>query len=136
MLCRQDFGGPFTFLRQLFRTRPKIGAATAEIWSVDHLAALAGMLSENFVRTERESNARRVSAMGAGEFIVPAADASGRKIHVSPDEVRAKVKLVLSTPSYTKNAKRISEKMSTFGGISWTARFIEDFCQDDDFCLS
>jgi UDP:flavonoid glycosyltransferase YjiC (YdhE family) len=77
--------------------------------------------------SERESNARRVSALGAGEFIVPRGDASGRKKYVAPDEVRAKVKQVLSTHSYTQNAERISEKMGTIGGISWTAALIEDF---------
>ncbi len=79
--------------------------------------------------SERESNARRVSAVGAGEFILPTADASGRKKYVVPDELRAKIIQVLSTPSYTENAKRISEKMQTMGGISWTADLIEDFGQ-------
>lgn len=79
--------------------------------------------------SERESNARRVQAVGAGEFIVPATDASGKKRYIAPDELRAKVRQVLSTPSYTENARRISEKMQTIGGIAWTARRIEEFSQ-------
>jgi UDP:flavonoid glycosyltransferase YjiC (YdhE family) len=77
--------------------------------------------------SERESNARRVQAVGAGEFIVPATDASGKKRYIAPDELRARVRQVLSTPSYTENARRISEKMQTIGGIAWTARRIEEF---------
>ena len=77
--------------------------------------------------SERESNARRVSALGAGEFILPGGDASGRKKYVAPDEVRAIVKQVLSTPAYGQNAKRIGEKMGTVGGVPWTAGLIEDF---------
>ncbi len=78
--------------------------------------------------SERESNARRIRAVGAGEFIVPEVDASGKKRYISPDELRAKVRQVLSTPSYTENARRISEKLQTIGGIAWTARLIESFC--------
>jgi UDP:flavonoid glycosyltransferase YjiC (YdhE family) len=79
--------------------------------------------------SERESNARRVKAAGAGEFVVPKTDSSGRKKYVDPNELRATVRRVLSTPSYRENAKRISDKMRTFGGIARTARLIEDFSQ-------
>ncbi len=47
-----DFGGTLSFLYQLARTRHQMGSATSEVWSVDHLAGLTGMLSENFVRSE------------------------------------------------------------------------------------
>ena len=49
---KRDFGRTFGFLRQLAQTHPQMGSATSEIWSVDHLAALTGMLSEKFVRSE------------------------------------------------------------------------------------
>lgn len=79
--------------------------------------------------SERESNARRVKAVGAGEFIAPETDFPGRKKYVPPDELQAKVRQVLSNPSYTENAKRICEKMQTIGGVSWTAYLMEDFFQ-------
>ncbi len=77
--------------------------------------------------SERESNARRVAAVGAGDLIVPTADASGRRKHVRAEEVQAKVRYVLSDPSFTINARRISEKMQTYGGATEAARLIENF---------
>lgn len=76
--------------------------------------------------SERESNARRIAALGAGEFVVPVEDISGEK-HVSGEEVRAKVKRVLSDPSFTENARRLGEKMRAYGGAPEAARLIEDF---------
>lgn len=76
--------------------------------------------------SERESNARRIAALGAGDFVVVAEDVSGEK-HVSAEEVRAKVRRVLSDPSFTTNARRIGEKMRAYGGASEAARLIENF---------
>lgn len=79
--------------------------------------------------SERESNARRVQAVGAGEFITPTTDPSGRKKYIDPNELRAMVRQVLFTPSYAKNASRISKMMQIVGGVSWTTDRIEEFCQ-------
>ncbi len=49
--------------------------------------------------TERESNARRLAALGAGEVVMPVTGADGEK-HVDIAEFGAKVKRVLSEPSY------------------------------------
>jgi len=76
--------------------------------------------------SERESNARRVAAMGAGVFILPTENRSRRK-YVSPQALRAAVRRVLSDPSFTQNARRVSEKMKTYGGATQAARLIEDF---------
>ncbi len=76
--------------------------------------------------SERESNARRIAALGAGEFIVPTEDGSGKK-HVPAEEVRVKVRHVLAEPSFTLNARRVSAKMQTYGGASEAARLIENF---------
>ena len=76
--------------------------------------------------SERESNARRIAALGAADFVVPTEDASAEK-HVSVEEVRAKVRQVLSDPSFTINARRIGETMWGYGGASEAARLIEDF---------
>jgi len=79
--------------------------------------------------SERESNARRVAAVGAGEFIVPIESARHKK-HVCVDELRAKVKQVLADPAYTANARRISDKMQTYGGAAEASRLIEDLARE------
>lgn len=76
--------------------------------------------------SERESNARRIVAMGAGEFVIPVEGAFKRK-HVSVEELRATIRKVLGDPSYTANARRISEMMRAYGGAPEAARLIEDF---------
>jgi len=76
--------------------------------------------------SERESNARRIAALGAADFVVPTEDESAEK-HVSVEEVRAKVRQVLSDPSFATNARRLGEKMRRYGGASGAARLIEDF---------
>ncbi len=77
--------------------------------------------------SERESNARRIAALGAGAF-VPVEIASGKKrVHV--DELRATVKRVLADPSYAENARRTGERMRSYGGVSQAAHLIEQFIQ-------
>ena len=44
--------------------------------------------------------------------------------YVSVAPVRAKVKYVLSNPSFAANAKRIGEKMPGYGGAAEAARLI------------
>jgi UDP:flavonoid glycosyltransferase YjiC (YdhE family) len=77
--------------------------------------------------SERESNARRIAAVGAGDFVLPKSDFSGRKKQIQATEVHAKVKLVLSNSSFTENARRISEKIRNYGGAPDAARLIENF---------
>ena len=43
----------------------------------------------------------------------------------SVDELRTKVRKVLSDPIYTENARKISEKMSSYGGAAEAERLIE-----------
>jgi UDP:flavonoid glycosyltransferase YjiC (YdhE family) len=75
---------------------------------------------------ERESNARRVAAVGAGEYVLPTGK-GWRKKHVDADELRTKVKQVLADPSYTANARRIGEQLRAYGGAPEAARLIADF---------
>ncbi|MBN1810469.1 MAG: hypothetical protein JXA14_01385, partial [Anaerolineae bacterium] len=75
--------------------------------------------------SERESNARRIAAQGAGDYVVPKSDITGRKKQVSAEEVRTKVFNILSDASFTENARRISERMRAYGGASEAARLIE-----------
>jgi UDP:flavonoid glycosyltransferase YjiC (YdhE family) len=75
--------------------------------------------------SERESNARRIADQGAGDYVVPTSDRSGRNKRVSAHDVRAKVFKILSDGSFTENARRIGEKMKAFGGALKAARLIE-----------
>jgi MGT family glycosyltransferase len=78
--------------------------------------------------SERESNARRVAAVGAGDLLVPTINASGQK-QISAGELRDKIKHVLTDPTFTQNAQRISKKLKTYGGAAKAARLIEDFTE-------
>jgi hypothetical protein len=49
---KENFGNLFNFLGHLLRSIPiKMPPITSEIWNVDHISAVAGMLNKNFVRT-------------------------------------------------------------------------------------
>ncbi|NUM43118.1 MAG: hypothetical protein HUU38_00315 [Anaerolineales bacterium] len=73
--------------------------------------------------SERESNARRVAALGAGEMLLPEIGNGGKKT-VSPLEFRAKVRQLLSTPAYKENAMNIREKLRRYGGPAQAADLI------------
>ncbi len=75
--------------------------------------------------SERESNARRIAAVGAGDYVAPNSDITGTKKVVSAEEVETKVFQILSNPSYRENAKRIGEKMRGYGGAFAAAKLIE-----------
>jgi MGT family glycosyltransferase len=77
--------------------------------------------------SERESNARRIAAVGAGDFVLPITDASGRKKKLNAEELRIKIEHVLLDPSYKENAGKISAKMKRYGGASEAANLIEKF---------
>jgi UDP:flavonoid glycosyltransferase YjiC (YdhE family) len=74
--------------------------------------------------TERESNARRVAALGAGEIVLPVSGADGEK-RIDADEFGAAVWQVLREPSYRASAARIAESMRNFGGAREAADRIE-----------
>jgi len=80
--------------------------------------------------SERESNARRITALGAGDFILPTSDTTGTKKQVSADEVRTKVFNILSDASFSENARKISERMKNYGGVSEAARLITSFVNE------
>ena len=99
--------------------------------------------------SERESNARRVAALGAGEAVIPADISSGIKnflaheLHAGIkrilkstrltddliDELKKKVRKILSDTSYAENAGKVSRKMSAYGGASQAAQLIERLIQ-------
>jgi MGT family glycosyltransferase len=76
--------------------------------------------------TERESNARRVMALGAGEIVMPVDSADGEK-HIDVAEFGAKIRRVLDDPDYLRSAQRIAESMRKFGGAEEAADRIEKF---------
>jgi UDP:flavonoid glycosyltransferase YjiC (YdhE family) len=76
--------------------------------------------------SERESNARRLSSLGAGEFILPQTDDNGEKT-ISMDEFREKIWRVLGDSTYHQNAQRVAQSMKFFGGASQAADLIEAF---------
>jgi zeaxanthin glucosyltransferase len=74
---------------------------------------------------ERESNARRLASLGAGEVVMPVNGADGEKL-VDVAEFGMKVKRVLNEPSYRQSAKRVAESMRCFGGAWAAAERIEE----------
>jgi UDP:flavonoid glycosyltransferase YjiC (YdhE family) len=77
--------------------------------------------------SERESNARRIVALGAGAMV--SVESDGRKKYVNAEELRKTVRHVLGDPAFYENASRISEKMRTYGGATLAARLIEEFSE-------
>ena len=76
--------------------------------------------------SERESNARRVAAVGAGEYVLPKAENS-RKKKIALAEFREKIECVLSTSTYLLKAQIQSQKLAAYDGLEKTVTIIEDF---------
>jgi UDP:flavonoid glycosyltransferase YjiC (YdhE family) len=76
--------------------------------------------------TERESNGRRLAALGAGEVVVPSSDGNGEK-HIDLREFSAKVQQVLEEPAYRQSAQRVAQSMAKYGGAEEAATRIENF---------
>jgi MGT family glycosyltransferase len=76
--------------------------------------------------SERESNARRMAALGVGEFVIPTVCECGEK-HLDVDEFRAVVKSVLGDPEYQERATTLTGSMRKYGGAREAADRIERF---------
>ena len=76
--------------------------------------------------TERESNARRLIALGAGEIVMPMDGADGEK-HIDEADFSGKVHRALNEPGYRNAARRVAESMRRFGGAQEAADRIERF---------
>ena len=76
--------------------------------------------------SERESNARRIAAAGAGEYVLPKKSSSKIK-EIDLDEFREKLKLVLADSAYQKKADMLSQRLKEFGGPNTAARLINEF---------
>lgn len=76
--------------------------------------------------TERESNARRLVALGAGEIVMPVDGLNGEKT-IDASEFEAAVLRVLKDPAYRRSAQRVSESMQGYGGAKAAADKVEKF---------
>ncbi len=76
--------------------------------------------------SERESNARRVVALGAGEMVLPTDGEDGEKT-IDAAEFSAKVERVLRESAYRTAVQRVAESMREYGGIDEASRQLEKF---------
>ncbi len=76
--------------------------------------------------TERESNARRVTALGAGEIVLPV-DGTDAEKHIDVQDFSVKVHRVLNDPSYRNSARQVAESMRPYRGALQAADHIERF---------
>jgi UDP:flavonoid glycosyltransferase YjiC (YdhE family) len=75
--------------------------------------------------SERESNARRLEALGAA-VIVPVEIVRGKK-RVRAEELRSAIRRVLADGSFGENARRLGERLRNYGGAFRAAQLIEAF---------
>ena len=75
---------------------------------------------------ERESNARRLVALGAGELVMPINTADGEK-QLDVPVFAATVQRVLADPACCASARRVAESMRAYGGAQEAASRIEQF---------
>jgi UDP:flavonoid glycosyltransferase YjiC (YdhE family) len=78
--------------------------------------------------SERESNARRLAALGAAE-LVEVRRSRGRKT-VDAGQLRAAVRRVLSEPSFAGRARQIGDALRSYGGAPRAARLIEQLTRE------
>jgi UDP:flavonoid glycosyltransferase YjiC (YdhE family) len=78
--------------------------------------------------SERECNARRLAALGAGEIVFPVNGADGEK-SIDIADFRAKIQRVLSEPCYREAAARVAASMRQYGGAAQAADLIEEFAE-------
>jgi UDP:flavonoid glycosyltransferase YjiC (YdhE family) len=79
--------------------------------------------------TERESNARRVADLGAGEFVLPVEYLDGEK-RIDIAEFACKAERALRDGGYRRSARRVAESMRRFGGVKEAADRIEQLAHD------
>ena len=75
--------------------------------------------------TERESNARRLAALGAGEIVLPI-DGPDSEKQIDIAEFTSKIHRVLNQPSYRESASRVALNMRSYGGVRLAADKIEE----------
>jgi len=78
--------------------------------------------------SERESNARRIADLGAGEIVIPFTNQTGVK-QIDLDDFKSKVKQVLSTNRYNENAIKLSKLLKSYGGTNQAVSLIMKFLE-------
>jgi len=81
--------------------------------------------------TERESNARRLVALGAGEIVMPRTGVDGEK-QIDVAEFSAKVQRVLKEPAFRTSAQRVAASMRKYGGAHEAALHLERFASESN----
>jgi UDP:flavonoid glycosyltransferase YjiC (YdhE family) len=79
--------------------------------------------------SERESNARRVAALGAGVYVQVETGLHGKQVNIG--ELRGAVRRVLSDPAFAVNARRMKDILRGYGGASQAAQSILQFSQQN-----
>ena len=79
--------------------------------------------------SERESNGRRLVALGAGEMVPPTDGEDGEK-KIDVAEFSAKVDRVLHGPAFRTAAQRVADSMREYGGADEATRQLEKFASE------
>ena len=76
--------------------------------------------------SERESNAKRIANIGAGEYVLPLKNDKNQR-YFDVEKIREKTEKILDSPKYVSNLESISQKLKSYGGPTIAADLIEDF---------
>ena len=76
--------------------------------------------------SERESNARRIAALGAGLLVEVAT--RGKAKFVDVEALRHAVRRALDEPSFTVRARELGDRLRGYGGPAYAATIIEGVC--------
>lgn len=73
---------------------------------------------------ERESNGRRLAALGAGLYLVPQVDQLGVQ-HLDPPLLGEAVRSVLNNPAFGEAARRVQQELTSLPGAAAVADLVE-----------
>jgi UDP:flavonoid glycosyltransferase YjiC (YdhE family) len=74
--------------------------------------------------SERESNARRLAALGIAELQIPTVDGTGEK-HISTSTFEENVEKILTDISYKNNSEAVSKLMAKYDELGTVVERIE-----------
>jgi len=77
--------------------------------------------------SERESNARRIAALGAGVLVE--VTTRGKRKSVDAKALRRAVQQVLDEPRFTARARELGDHLRAYGGPAYAATIIEGVCR-------
>ena len=82
--------------------------------------------------SERESNARRIAKLGAGEYVLPVKKRYSRSKSINKVEFIEKFHKLLTNEKYKENAKEISEELEIFNAENRGIKLIENFIKENE----